>query len=90
MGFEVDVVSRPLTWWVPWKEPKKNSFLRSDRAPEGGAVLVLLQVRLRLAGGIAEEGIGVEDVVADELPDIAVEFFSPLLVISAVLGTWAP
>ena len=46
----------------------------SDRgSTEGRAKLILLQVRLCLSGRIAEKRIGVEDVVAHELPGVTVE-----------------
>jgi len=44
-----------------------------DGTAERGAELVLFEVGLGLSGGVEEEGVGVEDVIADELPGVAVE-----------------
>src|ERR1700684_3272336 len=44
-----------------------------DGSADGSAELILLEVGARITGELREEIVGVEDVVADELPRRAVE-----------------
>ena len=46
----------------------------ADGAAQGGAELVLFEIGFGLSGGGAEEGVGVEEVIADEFPGVAVKF----------------
>ena len=52
---------------------KKEQLPLSDGTARGGAELILFQIRFRLPGGTPEERVGVEHVVAHELPGVAVK-----------------
>ena len=52
---------------------KKEGFVFDDGAADGAAVLVLAEVAARNAAGVIEERVGVEFIIAEEFPDIAVE-----------------
>src|SRR5262249_29616460 len=58
---------------------KEECFVSDDRSADGPAEMILAEVPAWHTAGAVEEGVGIEFVVADELPDIAVQGVGPAL-----------
>ena len=71
-GWHSEVAASPFTWRVPWYAAEEEQLVLHDWSTDRSAELVLLQSPRELSRNLQERIVRVEHVVAEELPQRAV------------------
>ena len=89
-GLDVEVVSRPLICRVPWKELKKKSLSRRMGPPSVAPYWFCLRFGFGWPVELRKNVLALKMSFRTNSQASPWKSFSPLLVISAVVGTCAP